>query len=81
MMKPTNTSLPMTYFQAITPHDTNHLRVWPRAIKCDVDGYISFVSDTNVTITSFFRAGIWHPMRPKIIRASDTTATGIVAGW
>lgn len=65
----------------VTPHNTNEIGdVIPRAIRVNVGGTLVFqlLGDTaDRTITAL--NGEWLPISPRIIKATGTTATGILA--
>lgn len=65
---------------AVTLHDTNEIRV-PRAIFVGGAGNITLRtrgSDTDVVFKGV-AAGSLLPVRPKLVKATGTTATDIVA--
>lgn len=67
---------------AVTPHDTNELTNHTRAVWVGVSGSLSVVTTGGDSVTlSGVVAGVWHPIRLKIIKSTGTTATGIVAGY
>jgi hypothetical protein len=76
---------PADRHEAITPHDTNELTVLPRAIRANGAGDIVVTmpkSDgTDVDVTYTVAAGEVLNIRPKKIKSTGTTATGIVAWW
>lgn len=73
---------PLTGFAAVTPHDTNELANWSRAVYVGASGDLKFTSAGGDTVTLVgLAAGIWHPIRAKIIFSTDTTATSIVVGY
>jgi hypothetical protein len=65
----------------VTPHDSNEIGdIIPRAIRVDVGGTVVFqlLGDTaDRTITT--QNGDWLPISPRIIKATGTTASGIMA--
>jgi len=72
--------LPLERFAAVTPSNDDELNPVPRAVLAGTAGVLSVV-DADGTVTAVtVAAGIWHPMRPRKIRATGTTATNIVSG-
>jgi hypothetical protein len=72
---------PASRWADITPHDTNTLANIPRAIDCAADGTVAIVDGTGSEVTILLTAGQPYPVRPSIIKATGTTATGIIAIW
>lgn len=71
---------PASMLRAITPHDTNELEWVTNGIVATGAGNISIVAVGDTTpVTVPIAAGQVLPVRAKIIRATGTTATGIVA--
>lgn len=70
---------PVTKPFAITPNDSNDLPTGTRAIYVGVAGDVSFLLLDGTTVTLTLAAG-WHPIAPKRVRLTGTTATGIVGG-
>jgi hypothetical protein len=71
---------PATRLRAITPHDTNELEFASKALYVGVAGTLSIVAlgDTSpVQLT--VPAGAIIPVRAKIVRATGTSASSIVA--
>ena len=73
-------------FVAITPSDTVDLNVKCQAIMVGVTGNVSVISQTPTETgalatpaTLVLTAGVIYEILPKRIRATGTTATGIVA--
>jgi hypothetical protein len=68
---------------AVTPHDTNELATFARALYIGSGGDVSIISpgDTTPVLYRNLQAGTIHPVRAKIVRATGTTATNIVAIW
>lgn len=67
---------PASEWFAITPHDTDELSVRPRCLYVGVAGVLSVKSRLGVTMTIPVAVG-YHPIRPVIVRSTDTTATTI----
>jgi hypothetical protein len=66
---------------AITPHNTNYLARETRAISVDVTGTLAVTMDDGTEIGFSPAAGIvHHGLRIKRVKATGTSATGIV-GW
>ncbi|MBC7155817.1 MAG: hypothetical protein H5U19_14705 [Rhodobacteraceae bacterium] len=69
---------------AVTPSDTEDLPFVSRGLGVDADGAVSYVPlgvQGDATVTRFLVAGVIHPIRARRIRATGTTATGIVVDW
>lgn len=67
---------------AVTPHDTDELAFLTRGIYVGVSGNVVLVTASGDTITFVgLAAGMIHPIRAKIIKSTNTTATSIVAVW
>lgn len=65
---------------AVTPHDTNELDLLPNALSFGADGTVSIIAqDDTAPVTVTVKAGQILPVRARIVRATGTTATGIVA--
>lgn len=65
---------------AVTPHDTNEIIDPTKAIFIGGAGNISIIAvDDTTSVTLAVQSGQILPIRAKIIRATGTTATGIVA--
>jgi hypothetical protein len=64
---------------AVTPHDTNELPHYTRAIYVGGAGNIvlTTVGGDTITLTGVL-AGMVYPVRAKIIKNSSTTATNMV---
>lgn len=69
-----------TRWAAITPNDGADLPMRPLAIVVGVAGNVSMVDIDGSTVTIALPAGI-HRLRPVRVRATSTTATGLVALW
>ena len=69
-----------TRLRAITPHDTNELEYLTAAIIPGSDGFISVVAafDTAAVVVPV-KAGVPLGVRAKIVKATGTTATGLIA--
>lgn len=72
---------PALYAQSITPSDSADLPYVPRAIYSLTDGQVSIVTSIGVTVTLPMIAGIPLPFRAVRVRATGTTATGLVGVW
>lgn len=69
---------PVADFAAITPHDSNQI-IPPFALYVGVGGDIVAVNRSGQTITfKGVPTGAILPIRPKILKATGTTATDIV---
>jgi hypothetical protein len=71
--------------ETLTPSDTVELAVLPRAIRCNGAGDLAVVmpdsTGNDVAVTYTVRAGEVLNIRPKKVKSTGTTATGIVAWW
>jgi hypothetical protein len=64
---------------AVTPHDTDELTNIPRAIYVAETGYVNMIlMNDTVAVAIFLAAGVPHPLRPKVILDTGTSATGII---
>lgn len=73
---------PARYAVAVTPNDASDLATVPRAIMVGADGVVVMVMSGNGQEVPFtMLAGIPYPFAPTRIKATGTTATGIVAVW
>ncbi|MEQ1761568.1 MAG: hypothetical protein ABL984_00345 [Pyrinomonadaceae bacterium] len=70
---------PITKPFAITPSDSVDLATGTRAIYVGVAGNVAFMLLDGVSVTVALAAG-WHPIAPKRVLATGTTATGILGG-
>lgn len=66
---------------AVTPHDSNELAFVTKAIYVGGAGNVSVIAADDSTAVTFVGvpAGAILPVRAKIVRATSTTATSIVA--
>jgi len=70
---------PSTNAFSITPHDTNALSIIPRAIVAQVAGNVTLrTSGSSADVVVSAVAGVPLPLRVQYVRATGTTATGIV---
>ena len=72
---------PALRLRAITPNDTTELQFLPKALYVGTAGNLSLIAEEDavaVTLTNV-AAGSIVPVRAKIVRATGTTASGIVA--
>jgi hypothetical protein len=67
---------------AVTPHDTNELTIYSRALYIGGAGnaVVQMVDGTQVTLTGLL-VGTVYPVAVKKVLATSTTATNIVALW
>ena len=70
---------PASYWAAVTPSDSTNFTTRPRAIYVGVSGDVVAIGIDNVSVTFKSMAVGWHPIRPKRINATLTTATNIIA--
>lgn len=61
----------------ITPHDTNELSTYTRAIRATIAGNIKINGVDGIDCVCAFTAGETRPIRARLIYATGTTATGI----
>ncbi len=69
---------PVTKFRNITPDDTANLDHLPDGLYVSGAGTLTLLGVDNVQATLTVTAGSYHPLRPKRIMATGTSATGIV---
>ncbi|AXV15126.1 hypothetical protein CYG48_05075 [Neorhizobium sp. SOG26] len=65
---------------AVTPNDNTDLTYTTRGLYVGVAGNISVVMAGGETVTIPVQPGL-HPLSVSRVRATGTTATGIVAVW
>lgn len=71
---------PARKLRAVAPHDVNELEYVTNGIICTGGGFISVIAaDDTAAVSIPVLAGQTYPIRAKVIRATGTTATGIVA--
>ena len=62
---------------AVTPHDTNELANYTRAIRVSVGGNVKITGVDDVATVCAFLSGETRAIRAKRIWSTGTTATGI----
>lgn len=75
-------SSPARNSYAVTPHDTNEIGTYmPKALYVGVGGTIVMELDGDVSSTTFLNvpSGAILPVRARVILATGTTATNILA--
>lgn len=73
---------PANYGAAVTPHDTNELANYARALWVGGAGNVKLTTPGGSTITLVaVPAGTILPIRAKVVFSTLTTATSIVAIW
>lgn len=78
-IKPSLTEWSGTNAAAITPDDNADLVFMPRAVYVGTSGHLTFRDREGETITlNNLAAGVFHPLAPKRIMSTGTTATDIV---
>jgi hypothetical protein len=71
---------PARSFKTITPHDTDGVAAGCRALWIGGEGDISVTDKSGeVTVFTAVPAGTMLPISPKLIMATGTTATPIIA--
>lgn len=71
---------PARRLRAITPHDSAELDYVTNGIVCAGGGVLSVIAvDDSAAVQLPVLAGQVYPVRARVIRATGTTATGIVA--
>ena len=74
------TDFPAKSLRAVTPNDTNELEYVAKALFIGTGGTLSLIAQEDTAAVSLtVGAGQIVPVRAKIVRATGTTATGIVA--
>lgn len=65
---------------AITPHDSNELATWSRGIYVGTGGNIAVTMANGVDVTfTAVPQGVILPIRTKIVKATGTTASNLIA--
>lgn len=73
---------PPGQWKAVALDDDNDLDTLPTCIRCSQDATISVMDTTGRVVAMYFAGGVWHPLRPKRIRSTGTTAdTTVWIGW
>lgn len=72
---------PADRWYAVTPSDDADLPIKPRMIHVRGGGTVAMVDASGTAATFEFPDGGALPVSPHRIRATGTTATGIVACW
>lgn len=71
---------PARRLRSVMPSDTDELDFVSSGLVCGVGGFLSIVAaDDTLPVTLPVVAGQIYPVRAKAVRATGTTATGIVA--
>lgn len=71
---------PVNHAAAITPHDTNELTNYAKAIYVGGAGDLKLTTPGGSTVTLVgCLAGTIYPIRAKIVFSTGTTATNLVA--
>lgn len=63
---------------SVTPDDDNDLAEVPKALFVGTAGDLALVGSDGVEVTFKVAVG-YHPLRPRRVKDTNTTATGIVA--
>lgn len=77
--KEESVSDPADSFVAVTPHATNPIEPLPKGLHIGVGGDIVIRGASDGADVTMTVAAGYHPLRPRFIRATGTTATQIVA--
>ena len=72
---------PAIRWRAVTPDDTATLDPMPRALFVGSGGTIALEDRTGTVVVWTVGGGQILPVAPQRVRATDTTADGIVALW
>ena len=71
---------PIVWSAAVTAHDTNEIASC-RALLVGVAGDVKVKFKNGEVDTVYLAAGMWHGMEVIQVYSTDTTATGIHAGY
>lgn len=66
---------------AVTPHDTNELSIYSRALYVGTAGDLKVTTVGGDTVTITNAAVGWHPIAVKVVFSTGTTASNIIAGY
>lgn len=70
---------PGVRWYSVTPNDNTDLDPIPRALYVGVTGDLALV-DVDGTAVTFVAAAVgYHPLRPRRVKSTGTTATSVVA--
>lgn len=73
---------PLTSAASVTPHNTNELAYVTRALYVGGAGDVSVtMQDSGDVVFEGVPAGTTLPVRVKVVKATGTDATGIIALW
>lgn len=72
---------PIRHSVAVTPADDTDLTTPCRALLVGAAGNVKLTYVSGITDTVYLNEGVWHGMYVKRVYATDTTATGIHAGY
>jgi hypothetical protein len=79
MGQPVDPDAPASKAFAITPNDSTDLTVSTRAVYVGTAGNLSVIlTDDSAAVTLTNCAVGYHPLKCKRVRATGTTATGLV---
>ena len=79
-MKPSLTEWSATNATSVTPSDSADLSFIPRGIYVGGSGHLAILDREGESIVfSNLAAGVIHPLAPKRVLSTGTTATNIVA--
>lgn len=82
MANDVNSDLPADFAAAVTPHDTNALANFARALYVGGTGDVKLTTPGGSTVTfAGVPAGTILPVRAKVVFSTGTTATSIIAIW
>jgi len=76
----------ITAVRAVTPADNAELKlngVYPRGLYVGGTGNVAviLVDDTAAVTITGLAAGVWHPICPRVVMSTNTTATSILVGY
>lgn len=72
---------PATRAADITPSDSSDIPNRPRALTVEGSGTVTMTMEDGNDVQVTLISGTVYPLRPLRIKASGTTATGIIGWW
>jgi hypothetical protein len=81
-IRPPVTPAPLSYSggAAVTPHDTNELPIYAKALYVGVAGDVKLTTVDGSTATFKAPVGVL-PVTAKVVFSTGSTATNIIALW